>query len=114
MSTRLVRLFQDADLRCSDLGLAELAHKAKIDPMKMQPGEMLIFINVKATMVKVLANSGYGLVYAGYRSTFGRLERRALKHIPNAFGGTAINYDKALAATLEELLPDKKRRPESP
>lgn len=113
MSGRLIRIFQDADLRCSDLGLTEMAEKAKIKPNDLQPGEMLIFVNTKATMVKVLANSGYGLVYAGYRSQHGRLERRALRHIPNAFGGSAINYDKALAATLEELLPDKRRRSDS-
>jgi hypothetical protein len=112
--TRLIRIFQDADLRCSDLGLTELAEKAKIKTDELQPGEILIFVNVKATMVKVLANSGYGLVYAGYRSQHGRLERRALKHIPAAFGGGVINYDKALAATLEELLPDKKRRSDKP
>lgn len=106
---RLLRIFENADLRCAQDGLTELA-KRHVDASKIKPGELLVFINTDRTMVKVLASTGYGLCVTGYRSPSGRLELRALRHLPAAFRGGELHYDKALAKTLAEILPEKRLR----
>ena len=104
---KLIHIFQDADCRYGEPGLCDLAKK-HVELDALRPGELLIFVNTQKTMVKILATTGYGFCVTGFRSPVGRIELRALKHIPAAFNGGEIRYDKALAKALIEMLPDKR------
>lgn len=107
MSTRttgsIVRVFLDADMRCSQPGLSALALKHKFKVEELGHGEFLIFINSKRNKLKLYAG---GDVLAYYRMAKGeRLDMRVIQKIPRAFMGTGkLNYTEELRTVIREEL----------
>lgn len=105
-----MHVFQGADLRCGEVGLSAIAKNSrKVSINDLSPGELVVFVNSAKTMVKVMAHTGFGHVVAHHRSPSGRIELTALRHIPKAFNGGVMNYNKALEAALLEMLPPRRR-----
>lgn len=99
-TTRILRFFPNADLRCMHDGLREIALENDIDPRTLKPGEFLIFCNTKQTMLKIFAP---GNTIAVTKSPDGRrLDLNVIRFIPRFFNGTEFNYDEALRAVLKK------------
>jgi hypothetical protein len=108
---RIMHVFWDTDMRAGHHGLAEVAKKEGHALQKVSPGDYLCFINREQTMLKVLAmieeKDTHG-VLASYRSPHGRITLDAVQYIPQAFGASGFDMNKAIRRALEEKL--KKRR----
>lgn len=105
---RVLRLIQNTDMRCGQDGLLDLCSAFKVSAKELKPGELVVFVNSTHTMLKILASTGHGWTVTAYRSPRGRLEMRAVKHIPSCFTpGRQLHFDSAVAKVLAELLPEK-------
>lgn len=112
VTSRLLRIFWETDMRCRHDGLTELALKEdKIKFSKLKFGDVLCFVNRKKDRYIMLspapeANSRGVLAY--YRSPRGRFEERALQYVGQTFGGGKINYDEALHKVITEMIKKKR------
>lgn len=109
MSAKVVRAFLGTDLRCTHLGLAEIAKKNKIDVGKLEPGEYLLFINNEKTKLKLFA-ANHVVAYLRLPDNQ-KLDMRTISLIPQAFKASGrIDYDGALKEVLVEAFKKKERR----
>jgi hypothetical protein len=93
-STRVVRFFPNADLRCSHDGLRLIAKENGIDPWELAPGEFLVFMNTNKNMMKIYAP---GNVLAHVKSPDNRrIDLDIVRYIPRFFNGTEFKFEKAL------------------
>lgn len=100
MSNKIVRVVFDADLRCSHDGLSQMLEKnfqIKTDNLKL--GEFVVCLNSAETIVKIYT---HGNTIAHYKSKKGRIELKAIMHLPKFFNGSSFAYNKALAETLKK------------
>lgn len=108
---RIVQVFQDCDLRCSHMGLSEIAKKAKIDLGKLAPGEYVVFFNTSRTHVKIAAAFG---TLAHRRSEHGRFfDASCIVSVVRAFHNTGrLDYDEAIKDRLLSLLGRRAKQAE--
>lgn len=100
---KLLMVVDNVHMGLSHDGLTEVAKRFKIDPRKLQPGELLLFLNRSKDKIKVF---GPNNVLAYYKTPKGsRLDLNAIQYIPKAFAASGkIDYDTALKKVLEEKL----------
>jgi hypothetical protein len=104
MNNRLLHVFFEVNMGNQHDGLAILALERKVSLKALQPGELVCFVNKAQTRLKIVAGTGEpdGLgIIAYYRSPKGRLDLRALKYIPTAFNGSAIDFKVAIKKSFE-------------
>ena len=105
MAARIIRVFLNVSMINGHDGLHAVAKKEKVDLGKLEPGELVIFLNERADKLKVY---GANDVYAYYRSPKGRLQAEMIQNIPKSFSGGRINFDEAVKTALLDLLAKKK------
>lgn len=98
-STRVIRFFQNADLRCSHLGLRTIALEHGIDPYELSPGEFIVFANKKINKLKIYA-PGNVIAYVKPPNDQ-RIDLNVIRLIPRFFNGSEFNYDSALRKHFE-------------
>lgn len=112
MTTRLLHVFWDVDMRARHEGLTMLAKKEGLDVKKLKPGEMCCFLNRKQDRLMVLAGVNeedtYG-VLGYYRSPHGRLDQMAIQYIPEAFGSEGLDMKAAIRKALEARIKPKRQ-----
>ncbi len=94
---RLTRVFLDSDLRCSFEGLRLIAKQANTE----LKGSTVMFINSKTTMFKLLEDDKYLISYSNGSK---RIPLEAIRHLPQAFGGTEMEMKQAIEKTIKEKL----------
>jgi len=92
-SNRVIRIFQNADLRGQHDGLSLAALEHKIDCKKLKPGEFVVFINRKQDRAKVYATNN--VVAFMKHPENRRLDLQTIRYIPRVFNGGAFAYDDA-------------------
>ncbi len=96
---KIIRYFPDTDLRNAHAGLALIAKKYKVDVEDLTPGEFVVFINTKHTVLKMYASSG---VIAHLKMKQGhKINPKTIAMIPRYFNGSTIKYDDALREVIE-------------
>jgi hypothetical protein len=110
---KLMHIFWDADMRCRHAGLAARAKKdAGINIQKLNPEQLLVFVNTRMNMLAVLGGVNEkesNGVLAVYKSPGGRkLYAGALKYIPASFGSNGeINMNEATRKALLDKLGER-------
>lgn len=99
---RIVRYFPDADMRNGHDGLFKLAKKNGVDIRTIGNEEFVVFVNRRKNHVKMAAP---GNVIAHYKSYEGKIDPRVIQHLPNAFNGGKIDYDRAMLKVLRSEFP---------
>jgi hypothetical protein len=100
VSNRIMRVFLDADLRCSHLGLSLLAAKEKVKVTELSDGEHIVFINRKVNKMKIYSARN---IVSCHLST-GKMDLGTLNYFSEAFGAQGFKYDNALKKVLTERL----------
>ncbi len=104
---KIIQVFLNADLRCSHLGLYELAKKSKIDVHKLEEGEFVLFVNSGKNRLKMYAPNN---VIAYLSLPTGKIDMRTIALIPKSFSASGkIEYNKALKTVLEREMIAKGR-----
>ena len=99
---KVVRVFFDADMRGQHKALSEMATKARVKTDNLANGQYVVFVNRAKDRIKIFASNN---IIAYYKSPSGRIDMNTIALIPMAFEGPrGLNYDKALANTLEKRL----------
>ncbi len=93
----IARVFMDVHLGQGFQGLGEICKKARIDLRTMGDGDFVVFLNRKCTAFKTL-NTSKVLTY--YKHDEGRLPIEAIRHLTASFGGSKLEFDKAVEKTL--------------
>src|SRR3990167_6906670 len=103
---KILRCFLNTNLAGSHNYLTRICEANKVDVKKLCPGDMVIFINKKKTMMKVYtANNTIAFTKKD------RIDLEAIQYLPKIFESTAeVSYDRAIKIRLEELI----KRKESP
>ena len=112
---RLLRIVENADMRCSQPGLLELLEKTEMsikatDYRAKEDIVAVVFLNAKKNRMKVLSFQRYseGLpVMAYYVSPHGRVPPEAIRFISEAFGGSGFDMTAAIKKGLETILGRK-------
>lgn len=100
---KLVRFFADTDLRYGYDGLSKIAKDDGLNLLSLKKGHFVAFVNHAKTKVK-LCTSHDVLCYL--RLPRGRtLDPRVIKHLPEYFNGTTIEYDAAMRKVLMDAFP---------
>lgn len=86
---KILQIFLNTDFRNGHEGLETMAKAEKIDVHALQAGHYVIFLNTARDRIKLYA-AGNTIAYKKMRQGE-RLDLRALKHIPSAFNGSALN-----------------------
>lgn len=93
---RVTRLFLNTDLRKSFVGLREVAKKSGVP---VGPDSCMLFINSKCTSFKILKANEYVVYYTNNNK---RIPLKALRHLPEEFGGTETEMSGAIEKSLRE------------
>lgn len=105
--TRIVMVIDNVNMGKGHDGLTAIAKQFKLDPTKLKPGELLMFINRAKDKLKVY---GPGHVI-GYLRMPGKrkLTMEAIQYLPQAFNPDgSIDYDKALKQAVIKMLEKQK------
>lgn len=102
----LIQIFWDVDFRCQHDGLHKIMRDHKLDPKELRQGDFVCFINTRQDRIRVLAGTKdpSAGVLSYYVSPRGRIEKKTLQYIPQAFGMQGFSYSKALARVLDKNL----------
>jgi hypothetical protein len=107
---KLFRVLFDINMNCRHEGLRAQAMDRKVAWTKLEPGDILAFINTKRDRVMALAitdeTDGFG-VLGYYRSPHGRIDLMAIQYIAEAFGGGRLDMDGATKKALLKRLSRK-------
>ncbi len=93
---KITRVFFGVDMRQNFDGLHKVAAQAKTPILSHS---VLVFINTKRTMFKMLSGDKY-LVY--YKAKTGRMPIEALRYLPQGFGGSEMEMTGAIKQSLKE------------
>lgn len=111
MSAKIIQLFTNVHMGMAHQGLSTLAKKHKKNPEKLEPGEVLMFINRKHDKLKVLGPQGV-LAYLRMPSDQ-RITLDAIQYIPRCLGGGGeINYNDALKMALVKTMEKRAEKSE--
>lgn len=102
---RLLHVFYGANMGCRQKGLLAIADKKGLPLSKLQPGDVLAFINKnkdKISMIGISPNLDPVLGY--FVSADKRLTSHSFNMIPYAFGGGAIKVSSAMKSAFVKAL----------
>lgn len=99
---RITRVFLQTDMRMSFKGLREVAEE---NSAGLGVESTIIFVNRALTKFKLLRANKY-IVY--YSNDNKRIPLEALAELPEAFGGSKIEVQKAIQKTIEKKMRKKK------
>lgn len=94
---QLVRYVPDADLRLGYTGLNKL-----VPLTNLGKGEFVAFVNRAQTKVKLATQND---MIAYYRHSRGRLDPRVIRHLPEYFNGSEIDYNAAVTKMIRRSFP---------
>lgn len=95
---RLVRYVPDSDLRLGYDGLNK-----KVSMKNLRHGEFVAFVNSARNRIKLCTK---GDLIAYLRMPRGqKIDPRVIKHLPEHFNGSEIEYDKAMEKVMRESFP---------
>lgn len=101
MNGKIIRVFQNVDMRNQHEGLRKISLDNNIDTTELENCSYVIFINKKQTILKVF--SGHN-VLATHKPYSGRLSMESIQYIPEAFGGGSdFNMTRAVKTALKEV-----------
>lgn len=98
---RIARVYFDMDLRCAFDGFREHLRAEKIEPEKLGKGDLIVFMNRKMTMFKMLAGDRYLVTYTNGNR---RIPLEAIQYLPTYFDGSALSFSKAVEKSVKEKL----------
>src|SRR6267142_4284345 len=99
---KTVEVFIGADMRCSHRGLVKLAKDNGVHVDDLQPGDAIVYVNMRKNRVKTLSYNGV-LSYLNLEGTRRTVDLDALSMIPQALDPRgAMNYKRALFFTLQK------------
>lgn len=107
---RIALIIDNVNMGLGHDGLTAIARKLKVNPEKLEPGTVLVFINRAKDKVKLM---GYRGIVLGYlRMPRGRrIMMEAIQYIPQAFSASGgINYDDACKQALTKILGVAQKR----
>lgn len=103
---KITRVFLGADMRCSHDELKKFARKHDVTSYKR--GELLVFINNRKSMAKILSGGETVIHIKPYNR---HIEVQALIHLPEFLGlGGRVAYTKALHKFMQTEFPTRKKR----
>lgn len=100
----IISHFPDTDMRNSHAGLSAIAKKHKKDPAKLRQGDFLLFTNTRLTCGKLFASAE---VIVHIRPASGRIDPAVIRHFPEHFNGTSLDYKGALKDRIEKYWKEK-------
>jgi hypothetical protein len=110
VTSRVLHILENTDMRARHEGLRDFAKKNKVDISKMNEGDIVVFLNAKKDRLMCLVvlpeEETFGFL-GYYRSPHGRVPPEALEFIPRAFGGSGFNMNASIRAGLTKLLAKK-------
>jgi hypothetical protein len=101
---RVKYVINGVHMACQHAGLAALLKKeTKIDIKTLSPDDIVICINSRGDKLKMFAGSG---LVVGYLKMPGgqKIFKEAVQYIPQAFGSSGLDFDKACKLALEKRL----------
>lgn len=94
---RIIEVIHNADMRNGLNGLFRIAKKHGAHPENLKKGEFLVFINTKESMFRVYVS---GTTFAHFKPESGRVDKRMIQHLPEAFNGTSFEWNNALKKAI--------------
>lgn len=94
MKNKIVRVFFESDMRCSHNGLKLICSSHEFSPSE---NELVVFINRKQTMFKLLAGPD---TVGFYKSPSGRVTMEAIQYLPQVFNGNKLDFNSAIKRVL--------------
>jgi hypothetical protein len=101
---KIARVFLDFDMRCSFEGIRETLKKNKIDLKTIGSDFVVILMNRKTTAFKILIDNAY-IVY--FKNGNRRIPLEAIQYLPQRFGGSEAEFNKAVEKVLLQKLATK-------
>jgi hypothetical protein len=98
---KIARIFMDVDMRCNFEGMREVLKSAKIDLDTIKSDYVVILMNRRKTAFKMLVDNAY-IVY--YKNGNRRIPLEAIQYIPQRFGGSEMEFNKAVEKSLRVSL----------
>jgi hypothetical protein len=98
---KIARIFMDVDMRCNFEGMREVLKSAKIDLDTIKSDYVVILMNRRKTAFKMLVDNAY-IVY--YKNGNRRIPLEAIQYIPQRFGGSEMEFNKAVEKSLKVSL----------
>lgn len=95
---RITRVFIDVYMGYGFQGLSEIAKEAKTN---IGPESCVVFINRKTTAFKMMVDGIY-LTY--FKNGEKKIPIDAIRFLPEKFGGTQMEFDRAVKKSLETKL----------
>jgi len=104
MTSKILRVFLNTDLRNSHVGLSKIAQGASIITDKLKDGHLVVFINKTRTLMKVYGSRST-LVFT--RSTGQPIDLSAIQYLPRIFNlRKKVDINQALRTRLLKKLPN--------
>lgn len=97
---KIARVFFDFDMRCNFEGIKELLKKEKMKDEETKD-MVVILLNRATTSFKLLIDNSY-IVY--YKNGHRRIPLDALQFLPQRFGGSEMEFNRAVERSLREKL----------
>lgn len=98
---KIARIFFDVDMRCNFEGMREVIKDAKVDLKTIASDYVVILMNRKKTAFKMLVDNAY-IIY--YKNGNRRIPLEAIQYIPQRFGGSEMEFNKAVEKSLRVSL----------
>lgn len=98
---RLARIYFDVDMRCSFDGIRKFLEEEDFDVKTMNKGDLIIFLNRKMTMFKMLAGDKYLVNYSNGTS---RIPLEAIQYLPTYFDGSELQFSQAIEKSVKVKL----------
>lgn len=99
---RIIRYYSNIDMRCAHNGLKEIAKKDRIYLSLLKPGEFVVFLNSRQTVMKIYT-AGETIVHV--KVPQGRINPGVISLIPHFFNGKRFDYNAALTHKLKKDFP---------
>lgn len=101
---KIARIVLDFDMRCNFDGAREALKANKIDLDTISSDYVVILMNRANTAFKILIDNAY-LVY--FKNNGRRIPLEAIQYLPQRFGGSEMEYNRAVRKTLEDRMAHK-------
>ncbi len=105
--SQLVRIFSDVHMGLGHPGLVDMARKHGVHAEKLEPNELILFVNTAKDKLKLLGGNGKVIAYLRSPNKQ-KLNISALRFIPLIFSARGvIDYNQALKMELTRTLGER-------